>query len=131
MSAVPGSLRPVRRIVLGPFSVEVAETRSERMRGLLGRQGLLPGHAMLFQEARSVHTFAMRFPIVVAYLDRGFRVLEVRLVRPNRLAANRRARHVLELGPDEQVRVGEVLIPRGLGRRTTPDAHDAGRRERT
>ena len=121
----------MRRTILGPFSVEVAETRAERMRGLLGREGLLPEHAMLFQRTRSVHTFAMRFPVVVAYLDRDFRVLEVRLVRPNRLTANRRARHVLELGPDEQVRVGQVLTPRGLGRRTTPDAHDTGRRART
>ncbi len=54
-------------------SLEVADTRSARRRGLLGRDGITG--AMLLRPARSVHTVGMRFPIDVAYLDSELRVL--------------------------------------------------------
>lgn len=117
--------------MLGPFSTEVPETRHERMRGLLGRGGLDPGHAMLLERARSVHTFGMRFSILVAFLDRDYRVLQTRVLPPRRLARNGRARHTLELGAGERIEVGEVLSPGGLGPRTTPGARGIARRPRT
>jgi uncharacterized membrane protein (UPF0127 family) len=101
------------------------------MRGLLGRPGLDPGHAMLLERANSVHTFGMRFPILVAFLDRDYRVLQTRVLRPGRIVRNGRARHTLELGAGERVEVGEVLNPGGLGPRTTPGARDSARRPRT
>ncbi|CAM8645870.1 COG1430 Uncharacterized conserved protein [Acidimicrobiia bacterium] len=66
-------------------TLEVAATRSERRRGLLGRdrvEGVL--HLV---PARSVHTFGMRFPIDVVHLDGDLRVLRVRTMVPNRLGA--------------------------------------------
>ena len=67
------------------------------MRGLLGRDGLAPGHAMLLERARSVHTFGMRFPIDVAYLDRDGTVLKTVRMRPHRLGLPvPRARLVVE-----------------------------------
>jgi hypothetical protein len=101
------------------------------MRGLLGRDGLQPGRAMLLERANSVHTFGMRFTILVAFLDRNYRVMETRVLPPNRLARNPRARHTLELAAGERVEVGEVLSPGGLGPRTTPDARGIGRWPRT
>ena len=101
------------------------------MRGLLGRDALAPGCAMFFERARTVHTFGMRFPILVAFLDRDCRVLQTRVLPPRRLARNGRARHTLELGAGERVEVGEVLSPGGLGPRTTPGARDSARRPRT
>ena len=101
------------------------------MRGLLGRDGLGAGHAMLLERARAVHTFGMRFPIRVAFLDRDWRVVQTRVVPPGRLARNRRARHALELGATERVDVGAVLSPGGRAPRTTRDARDSGRRART
>jgi uncharacterized membrane protein (UPF0127 family) len=62
-----------------------AETRTERRRGLLGRdrvEGVL--HLV---PARSVHTFGMRFPIDVVHLDGDLRVLRIRTMAPNRLGA--------------------------------------------
>ncbi|MEU8878820.1 DUF192 domain-containing protein [Streptomyces hydrogenans] len=75
--------------------VEVAASYRARRRGLLGRDGI--AGAMLLTPANSVHTFGMRFPIDVAYLDRRLRVLAVVTMRPGRLGLPRpRARHVLE-----------------------------------
>ena len=44
-------------------SVEVASTHADRVRGLLGRDGLEGG--LLLPRCRSVHTMGMRFPIDV------------------------------------------------------------------
>ncbi|WP_282696964.1 DUF192 domain-containing protein [Streptomyces sp. CC208A] len=75
--------------------LEIAASYRARRRGLLGRDGI--AGAMLLTPANSVHTFGMRFPIDVAYLDRGLRVLAVVTMRPGRLGMLRpRARHVLE-----------------------------------
>ncbi|MGK2928054.1 MAG: DUF192 domain-containing protein [Acidimicrobiales bacterium] len=48
-------------------SLEVADSRTARRQGLLGRDGI--EGALLIEPARSVHTFGMRFPIDVAHLD--------------------------------------------------------------
>ena len=40
------------------------------MRGLLGRASLPAGEGILLRPAGSVHTFFMRFPIDVVFLDR-------------------------------------------------------------
>ncbi|WP_440553997.1 DUF192 domain-containing protein [Streptomyces sp. SCPE 10] len=75
--------------------LEIAASYRARTRGLLGRTSL--DGAMLLSPANSVHTFGMRIPIDVAYLDRRLTVLSVRTMRPGRLGLPRpRARHVLE-----------------------------------
>jgi len=45
-------------------SLEIADERADRRRGLLGRDGV--DGALLLPSCRSVHTFGMRFPIDVA-----------------------------------------------------------------
>ncbi|MFE0580816.1 MULTISPECIES: DUF192 domain-containing protein [unclassified Streptomyces] len=78
-----------------PIPLEIAASYRARTRGLLGRDGI--DGAMLLTPAASVHTFRMRFPIDVAYLDRNLRVLAVVTMAPGRLGLPRlRARHVLE-----------------------------------
>lgn len=75
--------------------LEVAASYRARTRGLLGRDHV--EGALLLTPASSVHTFRMRFPVDVAYLDRQLTVLAVRTMRPWRLGAPRvRSRHVLE-----------------------------------
>lgn len=75
--------------------LRIAASYRARTRGLLGRDGI--EGALLLTPAGSVHTFRMRFTIDVAYLDRKFRVLAVRTMRPGRLGLPRlRARHVVE-----------------------------------
>jgi uncharacterized protein len=79
-------------------TVEVAHTRRERRNGLLGRDSLDAGAAMLIAPCCSVHTVAMRFPIDVAFIDRdGHAVRLVHGLRPWRVAAAFRAHAVIEL----------------------------------
>ncbi|MEV7077406.1 DUF192 domain-containing protein [Streptomyces sp. NPDC093516] len=75
--------------------LEIAVSYRARTRGLLGRDSV--DGAILLSPANSVHTFRMRMPIDVAYLDRRLRVIAVRTMRPGRLGLPRlRARHVVE-----------------------------------
>lgn len=93
----------------------IADSPLPRMRGLLGRRGLPSREGVLLRPAGSVHTFFMRFPIDVVFLDREGRVLRVaEAVPPWRTAAARGARSVLELRAGEcerrGVEAGDVLV---------------------
>jgi uncharacterized membrane protein (UPF0127 family) len=75
--------------------LEIAASYRARTKGLLGRDSV--EGALLLSPANSIHTFRMRMPIDVAYLDRGLKVIAVRTMRPGRLGLPRvRARYVLE-----------------------------------
>jgi uncharacterized membrane protein (UPF0127 family) len=90
--------------------VEIARTRRERARGLLGRSHLPLDHALLLERARSVHTFGMRFAIDAVLLDATYRVLRMVHVRPGRLVLPRPGvRHVLETASAADISVGEVV----------------------
>ncbi len=85
--------------------LEIADSARARRRGLLGRTGV--SGALLLTPARGVHTVRMRFAIDVAYLDRGWRVLSVRTMRPGRVGLPRpRARHVIEAEAGAMARWG-------------------------
>jgi len=76
-------------------ALEIASTRSERRRGLLGREGI--EGALLLKPARSVHTIGMRFPIDVAFCDGELAVVAVRCMRRYRMSRPRlRASCVIE-----------------------------------
>lgn len=101
------------RIVLeGPrglrLDCDVAATRRERTRGLKARSRLGADEALWIPRASSVHTFGMRFAIRVARLDPSLRVIDVRVVPPNRMVMpSLRARSVLECEAEADVRVGD------------------------
>ena len=76
-------------------SLEVADQRAARRRGLLGRDGI--EGALLLVPARSVHSIGMRFPIDVAWLDADLAVLSTARLARNRMTRPRlRAHSVLE-----------------------------------
>ena len=105
-----------RRALVDPrglrWEVEVPRSARERARGLLGRDGVPPGHAMLFERTRSVHTVGMRFPIIVAFLDPSMAVVAVRRMRPGQVAFRPRgSRHVLECAAGSDLRPGDHLVP--------------------
>jgi uncharacterized membrane protein (UPF0127 family) len=80
----------------------IADRPRERMRGLLGRDSLPAGEALLLQPAPSIHTARMRFAIDVVFLDRNLQVLKVvERMRPWRTTSCRRSRTTLELAAGE------------------------------
>jgi uncharacterized membrane protein (UPF0127 family) len=75
----------------------VARTFCQRLRGLAGLRSMPPGHALLIPRCSSVHTAWMRFPIDVAFLDAGGRVVALTESLPAwRMARHRGADAVVE-----------------------------------
>lgn len=78
--------------------LEAARTPLQRMRGLLGRDGLAPGQGMLIEQCSMIHTFFMRFALDVIFLDSDMVIRKaIRGLAPWRLAAALGSRHVVEL----------------------------------
>ena len=93
-----------------PF--KVASSFWLRVRGLLGKKPE-PG-ILLLTPCGDVHTFGMRYPIDVAFVDLNGMVIEAhRGVKPNRRLSNRKARVVIERFSDKDsawISPGEVLL---------------------
>lgn len=64
--------------------VEIAGGSATRRKGLLGRQGLPAGHALVLAPCQGVHTFGMRFPIDIVGVNRDGRVVTIRHAVPRR-----------------------------------------------
>jgi uncharacterized membrane protein (UPF0127 family) len=98
----------------------VADRPLARLRGLLGRSELPAGEGLLLRPSPSIHTWFMRFPIDVLFLDRDLHVLGIRpKLRPWRMAWQKGARAVLELAAGEaqrrDIRSGDQLVVHALG----------------
>lgn len=96
------------------LEVELATTRAERNRGLLGRDSLRPTEGLLLTPCMAVHTVGMRFAIDVVFIDRdGHVVRVVSHVRPWRMTAALRAHAVIELAAGtaaaHDITVGDFL----------------------
>ncbi len=97
-------------------AIEVAQTASQKVKGLLGRECLEAGQGLLFKGAGSLHTMFMRFPIDIIYADKRGKVIKLAQdVRPFKLvAAPLRCYYAVELpaGAIEasKTRVGDHLI---------------------
>ena len=89
-------------------NVRLADTSRARRVGLLGQAALKPGEGLWIYPSQAIHTFWMRFPIDIAFLDRRLRVKRVyhrlspfRLTRPVW-----KAHSVLELASGVLARTG-------------------------
>jgi hypothetical protein len=76
-----------------------ANTFWKRLCGLLPYKSLPPDEGMLITPCKSVHTFFMRFPIDVIYLDRDLRVVALfeNVPKGKTLPYYKKAYSVLEL----------------------------------
>ena len=64
-------------------SVNIAETRHDKRIGLKAyTDASIP---LVIEQCRWVHTFGMKFPIDVAYIDATGRIVAIHSMRPNRL----------------------------------------------
>jgi uncharacterized membrane protein (UPF0127 family) len=85
----------------------VADNPLRRMKGLLGRDGLDSGEGLLLRPASAVHTYFMRFPIDVVFLDQALVVVGISDgVDPWKATSRRGAKAVLELPAGESARRG-------------------------
>lgn len=75
-----------------------ANTVLKRMVGLLNRRKFAKGEGLLLDRCYGVHTFGMRFPIDVLFLDKDLRVIRaVKALPPYRTSIVKKAVYVLEL----------------------------------
>jgi uncharacterized membrane protein (UPF0127 family) len=83
-------------------TLEPAFESASRKKGLLGRDGLSAGHALIIAPSNMVHTFFMRFPIDVLVVTRDGRVLKARRNVPaRRLVGALRGFAVIEMAANE------------------------------
>jgi uncharacterized membrane protein (UPF0127 family) len=79
-------------------SAHVADSSRTRRRGLLDRDSLPPGEGLWIKPCEGIHTFFMKFPIDVVYMDKKMRVRKLRPhLGPWRLSICLSAYSVLEL----------------------------------
>ncbi len=100
-------------VVLGG-KIRLARNPWQRFLGLMGSPSLAPGSGMLFPRTNAVHSFFMRYPIRLLFLDAEGAVLAVTVLHPWRIGpVVRKASYVLEL-PDtaatQTVQEGDRLI---------------------
>jgi uncharacterized membrane protein (UPF0127 family) len=78
--------------------VDVADSSAKRRTGLLKHERLEPGEGLWIAPCESVHTFFMKFPIDLVYMDKNRKVKKVRHAVPAwRVSACLTAHSVLEL----------------------------------
>ena len=88
----------LRRVSLLGRELAVAETRVSRLLGLTLLDRADAGEGLLIPRCRAVHTFGMRFPLDLIFLDRAARVIQLRrALPPRRFAACAGADSVIEL----------------------------------
>jgi uncharacterized membrane protein (UPF0127 family) len=116
----PGFLAPLLDPSRGPLvlrhagtgaivadALEAALDSASRRKGLLGRDGLPEGAALVIAPTNAVHTFAMRFPIDVVFVRRSGVVAKVRHAMPRgRMSASLLAFAVIELPAGAAGRAG-------------------------
>jgi uncharacterized membrane protein (UPF0127 family) len=91
--------------------------RKTRNKGLLGRDSMPEGSALIIAPCSSIHTFFMRFPIDIAFVSRDGLIVSVRSALPAwRLALSLRAYAVVEMPAGSlaraDTRAGDVLAVR-------------------
>ena len=97
-SAAAQALQNSRNGRLLATSLETAFDSRSRNRGLLGRDRLQEGAALILAPCSSIHTFFMRFAIDVLFAARDGRVVKVHhAVRPWRVALGLGAFAAIEL----------------------------------
>ncbi len=87
--------------------VEVAVTSSDRRRGLLNKMEMSHSAGLWLAPCEAVHTFGMKMPIDVIFLDRKYRALKlVSNLVPSRISLCLTGHSVLELAGGSIVKCG-------------------------
>ena len=96
--AAGSGLKVEERGVVLATQIEVAGTSETRRRGLLGRERLDAGGALVIAPSQGIHTFGMRFEIDVVAVNRDGVVVKIRTrVPPRRIVIALSAFAIIEL----------------------------------
>lgn len=102
--------------------IEVAGDSASRRKGLLGRERLDPGEAIVIAPCQGVHTFGMRFAIDIVAVARDGLVIKIRSHVPRRrIVIALKAFAIIELASGSadasKLKVGDRLLvfPESLG----------------
>lgn len=91
----------VRNVTKGTLladSADKANTSEKRRTGLLKHTSLPPGQGLWIVPCEGVHTFAMKFPIDVVFLNKQRQIVKMRPdMKKSRISFCLRAHSVLEL----------------------------------
>jgi len=91
-------------------AAEIADSGAKRRIGLLKHERLAPGEGLWIVPCESVHTFFMKFPIDLVYLDKKKRVRKVRRAVPAwRISLCLSAHSVLELPAGRAAETGTAV----------------------
>ena len=76
-------------------SLNIAETAAARRRGLIGQTEI--DTPLLIDSCKWIHTFGVKQPLDVTYLDTKMQVIKISKIKPSRMAMPvLKAKHVLE-----------------------------------
>ena len=86
----------------------------ERLRGLMFKDSIADNDALFFYNAPSIHTFFMRFPIDILFLDKHMKIIKVHpAVGPGKLSCCRGAFCTIEcaagLCESKNIKPGDVI----------------------
>jgi uncharacterized membrane protein (UPF0127 family) len=117
-------LRNVRSGRIVAHTIIPAFESATRRKGLLGRDSLEDGVAMIIAPSNAIHTFWMRFAIDVAFVRRNGEVLKVQeALAPWRIAVGVSAYAVIELAAGA-LRRGDVRVGDSVTLKACSDAMD-------
>jgi hypothetical protein len=106
--------------------MHLAHTWRARLLGLATMPWLDSDEALVIPHCTSVHTFGMRFPLDVVFVDRDWLPIYIEYeVGPNRVLRSRFARSVIEVAAGEAGRLADGLriqrvLEDGMSARTAP-----------
>ena len=90
--------------------VSVAGTSAARRRGLLDAEHLAPGSGLWIVPCEAIHTFGMKVPLDIVFLDKHLQVRKISPdVGPRRISICLRAHSVLELPAGTVARSGTQI----------------------
>lgn len=92
--------------------IEVAKGFYSRLIGLIDRKYLNNNQGLLLKKCKSVHTFFMKIPIDIVYLDKNYKILFFETLNPWRVGRFiKGTKHILELkkGESLNMRYGDYI----------------------
>jgi len=92
----------------------VADNFLLRLKGLMFRKSMDEEEALIFYHTSSIHTFFMRFPIEVVFLNQKMQVIEIyEELEPRRVVFSTSASIAIELSAcktsDKTLEIGDIL----------------------